>query len=171
MNTDFSFAPWGMAYAALMYVIGNGVWTNYLVRKKPWTGWLMWSATALLVVIAGAAIQLRLGGGEGVWAIISSTSAESHWIVLTLYALLSIPGAASVMFRQSVGWSRFGILITALLVFIPLGAQLNDPASNHLALSLGITLAVCGLMWAWSILLDCEPEHRRKTVPLKEMSQ
>jgi len=171
MNTDFAFAPWGMAYAALMYIVGNGVWTNYLVRQKPWTGWLMWSFSAVLVVVIGAAIQLRLGGGEGVLAIIASTSGESHWIVLTLYALLSIPGAAGILFRQSVGWTRFGILVTGLLVFIPLGAQLNDPAGNHLLLSLGITLAVCGLMWTWSMLLDSEPEHRRKTVPLKEMSQ
>lgn len=171
MNTDFTFAPWGMTYAALMYVIGNGVWTNYLVRQKPWAGWLMWSISAALIVIAGAAIQLRLGGGDGVWAIISSTSSESHWIVVTLYALLSIPGAASILFRQSVDWTRFGILATALLVFIPLGAQLNDPASNHLVFSLGITLAVCSLMWVWSLLLDCEPEHKRKTIPIKEMSQ
>lgn len=92
MNIDFTFAPWGMTYAALMFVIGNGIWTNYLVRQKPWAGWLMWSVSALPVVVAGAAIQLRLGGGDGVWAIISSTSTESHWIIVTLYALLSIPG-------------------------------------------------------------------------------
>lgn len=171
MNIDFTFAPWGMTYAALMFVIGNGIWTNYLVRQKPWAGWLMWSVSALPVVVAGAAIQLRLGGGDGVWAIISSTSTESHWIIVTLYALLSIPGAASILFRQSVEWTRLAILATALLLFIPLGAQLNDPAGNHLALSLGITLAACGLMWIWSVLLDCEPEHRRKTVPVKEMSQ
>lgn len=160
-----------MAYAALMYIVGNGIWANYLVRQRPWAGWLMWSISALLVVVIGAAIQLRLGGGDGIWSIISSTSGESHWIILTLYALLSIPGAASVLFRQSIAWTRFGILAAALLVFIPLGAQLNDPASKHLTLSLGITLAVCGLMWGWSMLLDAEPEHRRKTVPLKEMSQ
>jgi len=76
-----------------------------------------------------------------------------------------------VLFRQSVDWTRLGVLATALIVFIPLGAQLNDAENSRLFLSLGVTLATCGLLWIWSMLLDCEPEHIRKTVPLDEMSK
>jgi len=171
MHTDFTFAPWGMVFAALMYVIGNGVWTNHLARQKLWLGWLMWATTAVLIIFVGAIIELRLSGGSGVWAKLTSVNIENHWIVATLYALLSIPGAASVLFRQSLDWTRIGVSVTALIVFIPLGAQLHDPETGRLLLSLGITLAICGLLWVWSILLDCEPEHMRKTVPLEEMSQ
>ncbi len=171
MHTDFTFAPWGMAFAALMYVIGNGVWTNYMARQRPWLGWLMWCVSVALIIFVGAIIELRLAGGSGVWIRLTSVNIENHWIVATLYALLSIPGAASVLFRQSVGWTRLGVLATALIVFIPLGAQLHDSENSRLILSLGLTLAVCGLLWIWSILLDCEPAHQRKTVPLEEMSQ
>jgi len=171
MHTDFTFAPWGMIYAALMYVIGNGIWTNHLARQKPWLGWLMWSVSAILIIFIGAIIELRLAGGSSVLNKLTSVNIENHWIVVTLYALLSIPGAASVLFRQSVDWTRLGVLATALIVFIPLGAQLNDPENNRLLFSLGVTLAICGLLWVWSMMLDCEPVHKRKTVPLEEMSQ
>jgi uncharacterized membrane protein YhaH (DUF805 family) len=160
-----------MAFAALMYVIGNGVWTNHMARHKPWLGWLMWSVTAVLIIFVGAIIELRLAGGSSVWTRLTSVNIENHWIVATLYALLSIPGAASVLFRQSVDWTRLGVLATALIVFIPLGAQLNDPESSRLILSLSVALAICGLLWIWSMMLDCEPVHKRKTVPLDEMSQ
>ena len=34
MHIEFTNAPWGMAFAALMYLIGNGIWINHLVRHK-----------------------------------------------------------------------------------------------------------------------------------------
>ena len=171
MHTDFTFAPWGMVFAAIMYVIGNGVCMNHLTRQKPWMGWVMWGTSAILIIIAGAIIELRLTGGASVWDKLTSVNIENHWIVATLYALLSIPGAASVLFRQSVDWTRLGVLATALVIFIPLGAQLHDPENSRLILSLGVTLMTCGLLWIWSMMLDCEPVHKRKTVPLEEMSQ
>jgi hypothetical protein len=171
MHNDFTFASWGMIFAALMYVVGNGVWTNHVARQKLWLGWLMWSVTAILIVFAGTIIELRLAGGSGIWVRLTSVNVENHWIVVSLYALLSIPGAASVLFRQSVGWTRLGLLATALIVFVPLGAQIHDPENSRLILSLGVTLATCGLLWTWSMLLDCEPIYKRKTVPLEEMSQ
>ncbi|HXH73242.1 MAG TPA: hypothetical protein VNI58_10550 [Mariprofundaceae bacterium] len=170
MHIDFEFAPWGMFYAALMYIVGNGIWTNHLVRRKQWLGWLMWSASAILVVLAGAVIELRLSGGSGLWADLSSADLEKYWIIATLYALLSFPGAASIIFRQDIAWTRLAVTAIAMLVFIPLGGQLHDPENNRLALSIGITLATCAIMWFWITLLDCEPEHRRKTVPVEEMS-
>jgi len=95
---------------------------------------------------------------------------ENHWIIATLYMLMSIPGAASVLFHQSLNWTRLATLSTALIVLIPLGTQLHDPNDPRLALSLGITLALCGILWLWSSMLDCEPAHHRKTVPLEEMT-
>jgi len=172
MTTDFSLAPWGMTFAALMFVIGNGVWTNHVVRHKPWLGWVLWSASALIIIVVAAAIELRLGSNsDGIWTRLSSVNGENHWIVIMLYMLISVPGAAGVLFHQSVSWTRLAVVATGLVVFIPLGKQLHDPNDPRLFLSLGITLALCGLVWLWSVLLDCEPEQHRKTVPLTEMDE
>ncbi len=169
MHIDFTFAPWGMIFAAFMYVVGNGIWMNTLSRRNAWLGWLMWGLSVAAILVLGAAIELRLGGGEGIWDRLTSVNGDNHWIVATLYALLSVPAAACVLFRQETAWTRLAVCATALLIFIPLGAQLNDPDDSRLTLSLGITLAVIGLMWFWSLLFDAEPEHHRKTVPLEEM--
>jgi len=172
MHIDFTFAPWGMTYAALMYVLGNGVWTNHIVRQKPWLGWIAWSASALIIIFIGAVLEVQLSGNKnGVWTVLSSANKENHWIVATLYALMSVPGAAAVLFRQSLGWTRLGVLTVALIVFIPLGMQLHDPNDPRLFLSMGISLAICGLTWLWSVLLDCEPARQRKTVQVMEMDE
>jgi len=168
MQIDFSIAPWGMTFAALMYVIGNGAWTNHIVRHKPWLGWVVWGASSIVIIVAAAAIELRLSGQSGIWSRLTSVNFENHWIVLTLYALISVPGAASVLFRQSVNWTRLAVLAIGLILFIPVGSQLHDPNDPRLFLSLGMTLASCGLIWLWSVLLDCEPVHQRKTVPLAQ---
>jgi len=169
MHIDFSFAPWGMIFAAFMYVVGNGIWMNQLARRNAWLGWLMWLISAIVILILGAAVEVRLAGGEGILNQLSSVAMDNHWIVVTLYALISVPGAASVLFRQETSWTRLAVCATALLIFIPLGSQLSDPDNGRLALSLGITIAVAGLMWFWSLLFDVEPEHQRKTVPVEEM--
>jgi len=172
MNIDFSLAPWGMAFAALMFLAGNGAWANHIVRHKPWLGWPIWSVTALAIITIGAVIELRLSGNtDGIWALLTSVNIENHWIVTMLYALISVPGAASVLFHQSVNWTRTAILTCSLIVLIPLGSQLHDPNDPRLALSLGITLGLCGIMWLWSNILDCEPAHQRKTVPVAENYQ
>ncbi len=171
MHMDFTYAPLGMGFAALMYLVGNGVWMNRLSRRRIWAGWLIWAATAAGVLLLGAAMENRLAGGEGVWATLTAADGEKHWIILTLYALMSVPAAACVMFRISCGWTRFATLFIAVLVFIPMGAQLQDPDSGHLLESLGITLATVGLIWGWSVLLDVEPEHRRRTVPVEEANR
>lgn len=168
MQIDFSIAPWGMTFAALMYVLGNGAWTNHIVRHKPWLGWVVWGASSIVIIVAAAAIELRLSGQSGIWSRLTSVNFENHWIVLTLYALISVPGAASVLFRQSVNWTRLAVLAIGLILFIPVGSQLHDPNDPRLFLSLGMTLASCGLIWLWSVLLDCEPVHQRKTVPLAQ---
>jgi len=172
MNIDFSLAPWGMGFAAMMFLVGNGAWTNHIVRHKPWMGWVIWGLTVPVIIVIAALIELRLSGSEGgVWNLLTSVNIENHWIVATLYALISIPGAASVLFHQNVSWTRLATLSTALIVLIPLGTQLHDPNDPRLALSIGITLALCGIMSLWSIMLDCDPAHHRKTVPLEESDQ
>ena len=169
MHIDFTFAPWGMAFAAFMYVVGNGIWMTPLARRNAWLGWLMWTISAIAILVLGAAVEIRLGGGDGIWDQLSKVNIENHWIVVTLYALISVPASACVLFRQETGWTRLAVCAAALLVFIPLGAQLSDPDNGRMALSLGITIAVAGLMWFWSLLFDIEPEHLRKTVPVEEM--
>jgi len=171
MNIDFSLAPWGMAFAALMFLVGNGAWTNHIVRHKPWLGWALWSLTVPVIIVLGAILELRLSGKtDSIWFLLTSVNFENHWIVATLYMLMSIPGAASVLFHQSMNWTRLATLTTALIVLIPLGTQLHDPNDPRLALSLGITLGLCGILWLWSSMLDCEPAHHRKTVPVEEMT-
>lgn len=171
MDIDYSLVPWGMAFAAFMYIIGNGVWMNNLVRSNLWWGWLLWSLSALFIVLGSILIQQRLGSEGNFAEILVGNTVETYWIIATLYALMSIPAAAGVMFRQSVGWTRFGVIATGLILFIPLGIQVQDPDNSHLLLSIGVTHVVVILMWIWSALLDCEPEHKRKTVPLEEMGQ
>jgi len=172
MNIDFSLAPWGMAFAALMFLIGNGAWTNHLVRQKPWLGWVLWGLTLPAIIVLAAIIEIRLSGKtEGVWFLLTSVNFENHWIIGMLYMLMSVPGAASVLFHQNANWTRLATITTALIVLIPLGNQLHDPNDPRTALSLGITLGLCGILWLWSTMLDCDPAHQRKTVPLEEMTQ
>ncbi|GAV20941.1 hypothetical protein MMIC_P1919 [Mariprofundus micogutta] len=171
MNIDFALAPWGMAFAGFMYIMGNGAWMNHLARKNAWMGWLLWIISAAVVLVLGAAVEQNLAGKSDIWTILSGVSMENHWIIITLYALISIPGAASVLFGQAASWTQLAVLATTLIIFIPLGSQLQDPNDSRLMLSLGITLAVGGLMWLWSVMLDCDPEHKRKTVPVEEMDQ
>jgi len=158
MEIDFQYAPWGMFFAATMYVVGNGVWINHLARRRAWIGWLLWIASGLLFLVAGAAAEAHIGTNQtSVWHQLSSVAPTNHWIILTLYALLSFPGAASVLLRQSISWTRISILAPAIIVLLPVGEQLGNPDNNYLALSIGITLATCAILWLWQSLLDCEP--------------
>lgn len=166
MHIDFQFVPWGMFFAGLMYVVGNGVWVNHLVRERRWLGWLLWIAAAAVVLVLAALFESRLdtASDAGIWQRLSSVDPENHWIAVTLFALLSVPGAASVMLKQSVQWTRLALLAPALLVFLPVGSQIGNPNDNYLALSIGLTLAVCGILVVWQLLLDHEPvEQKGKT--------
>ncbi len=159
----FEYAPWGMYFAALMYVLGNAAWVNYAVRKRRWLGWLLWSLLAVSVLWLAAMLDMRMQGiDEGVIEHLRAPDPENHWIALTLFALLSVPGAACVLLRQSVGWTRLALMLPALLLFSTMGAQLEDPQRSYLWLSLGITLAVCAALWLWQQLLDAEPEPRQR---------
>jgi hypothetical protein len=166
MQIDFNLVPWGMFFAGLMYVVGNGVWVNHLVRERRWLGWLLWVLAAVGVVLLAALFETRLdtNSGAGVWQRLTSVDPENHWIAVTLFALLSVPGAASVMLKQGVQWTRLALLAPALLVFLPVGSQIGNPKDGYLALSIGLTLAVCGILVVWQMLLDREPaEAKEKT--------
>ncbi len=159
MAIDFQFAAWGMFFAGLMYVIGNGTWANYIVRRKPWLGWFIWSASAIILWLVASAFEARLDPNA---AVINGVDIENYWITGTLYALMSIPGASSVLLKQNMQWTRLALLLPAIIVFIPIGQQLANPENNYLLLSLGTTAGVCALLLTWQKLLDSEPAEGKK---------
>ncbi len=163
MEIDFQYAPWGMFFAATMYVVGNGVWINHLARRRAWIGWLLWIVSGLLFLVVGAAAETHISTNQtSVWQQLSSVPPTNHFIIMTLYALLSFPGAASVLLRQSISWTRVSIIAPAIIVLLPVGEQLGNPDNNYLALSIGITLATCAILWLWQSLLDCEPAAKQR---------
>lgn len=154
---------WGVGFAAMMYVIGNGVWTNHLARRRVWLGWLMWLIAAALVIVAGAFIDIRLSGAqESLWHRLSSVDMENHWIALTLFALMSVPGAVSVFLKQSSKWTRLALILPAIGVFIPVGMQLGNGASSIIE-GLGLAFLIAALVFTWQFMLDTPPpEQQRK---------
>jgi len=162
---QFDYAIWGVFFAALLYILGNGIWVNHLVREKVWLGWVLWSGlgVALLVIAAIFEVRLNQAAEAGVMERLTSVDPENHWIALGLFALLSVPGAASVLLKQSVRWTRVILLLPAILLFIPVGNELANPDNSYLLLSLGTTAVVCGVLLLWQMLLDCEPEKFNRT--------
>lgn len=160
MQVSFEYAPWGVFFAGLMYVIGNGVWVNHLVRERNWLGWPLWLAAGVMFLLVAALFESRLdtASSMGMWERLTGVDGENHWIALSLFALLSVPGAASVLFRQSIRWTRLALLLPAVMIFIPMGRQLANPDNNYLLLSLGAAAVVCAAMYVWQMLLDVEPE-------------
>ena len=156
MEIQSEFAIWGVLFAAFMYVIGNGMWVNHLARKKQWMGWLMWAGAAAALLIAGAAIESRLdNSGAGIWQRLTSVDSENHWIALTLLALMSVPGAASVILKQDAYWTRIALIAPAIVVFIPVGMQLGQGGSSLIA-GLGLAAAVSAFVLLWQAMLDGE---------------
>jgi len=148
------YIAWGIAYASMMYVIGNGVWVNHLARKKQRLGWLMWFIAGVLIIVCGALIETRLSTSEsGIWQHLTSVDKENHWIVFILFALMSVPGAASVILKQTTHWTRMALIIPAIVVFIPVGMQLGGGNSNLMA-GLGLALLVCAMLLIWQFMLD-----------------
>jgi len=153
---------WGIAYASMMYVIGNGVWTNHLARKKQWLGWLMWLAAGVLMIVCGALIETRLSALEsGTWQQLISVDKENHWIVLVLFALMSVPGAASVILKQAANWTRMALTVPAIVVFIPVGMQLGGGNSNVMA-GLGLALIICAMLLIWQFMLDKDASSQQE---------
>jgi len=164
MEVQSQHMAWGIAYAGMMYVIGNGAWINHLARKKQWLGWLMWLAAGVLVIVFGALIEVRLSGSEsGVWQRLTSVSKENYWIVMLLFALMSVPGATSVILKQAANWTRIALIIPAIVIFIPVGMQLGAPSGNNIAAGLGLALIVCAMLLIWQFMLDKDGISQQKT--------
>lgn len=162
MDTQAQQLVWGIGFSGMMYVIGNGVWTNHLARRKAWMGWLMWLTAAILIIIVGAFVDIRLSGSQsGLWEQLTSVDKENHWIALTLFALMSVPGAASVILKQASTWTRLALILPAVIVFIPVGMQLGTGA-NSIAAGLALALIVSALMFIWQFMLDSPPEEKRR---------
>jgi len=166
MSVQFDFAVWGVFFAALIYILGNGIWVNHLVRERTWLGWLGWSALGVILIFVAALFEVRLDQSSDAGALdrLGSVDRENHWIALGLFALMSVPGAASVLLKQSVRWTRLTLLLPAILIFIPVGEQLANPDDSYMLLSLGATAAVCATLFLWQMFLDCEPNsvHAKK---------
>jgi len=160
MQTDFQLAQWGIYFAAAMYVLGNGVWINHLARRRQWMGWLLWLLAAVAVVVVASLVAHRFDAdAKG----LNEVDPENHWIVLTLFALLSVPGASAIIFKLDHRWTRLALLAPALIVFIPTGRQLADPADSHLMQGLLAAIAVCIFLYLWQMLLDEEPASKADT--------
>ncbi|MDQ6964419.1 MAG: hypothetical protein Q9M13_05810 [Mariprofundales bacterium] len=149
-------ALWGAAFAALIYVMGNGLWINRLVRRRLWLGWLLWSVSCVVVLVVGAAIENHFGTGSSIGDRLSSVDMENHWISLSLYALISVPGAACVILRQSMRWTQVALFSIALVLFIPAGLHLEGEGGS-LYVGLGLAFAVCAILWVWQVTFDTEP--------------
>jgi len=139
MDLQPQHAAWSIAFAGMMYVIGNGVWVNHLARQRQWMGWLMWLLASLLIIVLGAVIEARLAvSGSGIWQRLTGVDPENHWIAITLFALMSVPGAASVILRQTANWTRMALMIPAIVVFIPVGMNSAIRPSGILLPALGL---------------------------------
>lgn len=161
MESQAQHLAWGIGFAGLMYVVGNGVWTNHVARQNQWMGWIMWLITAVLILVAGSFVDIRLSAlPTDLWQRISSVDKENHWISLTLFALMSVPGAASVILRQASTWTRLALLLPAIIVFVPAGMQLAT-GINGIAAGLGVALAISSLILAWQLKLDTPPAEKQ----------
>jgi len=164
MEAQTQHMAWGIAYASMMYIIGNGVWVNHLARKKQWLGWLMWIGAGVLMIVCGALIETRLSASTtGLWQQLTSVDKENHWIVLVLFALMSVPGAASVILKQAANWTRMALIIPAIVVFIPVGMQLGMPSGNNTAAGLGLALIICAMLLVWQFMLDRDESPEQGT--------
>ena len=98
----------------------------------------------------------------GIWERMTSVDGENHWIALTLYALLSAPGIAANLFSLELRMTRLALILPGILVFIPMGQQLEHPEGPLILMSLGATVAVIGTLLVFQMLLDVEPERKSK---------
>jgi len=165
VDLNLQQALWGLIAAGIMYVIGNGAWVNHLARRKIWVGWALWLAAGVIIILMGSLFEARLDGETtGIFQRLAAhpngtpVDLENHWIILLLFALMSVPGAASIMFGQSILWTRIALVFPALIVFIPAGMEITSPDGNKILAGIGTGLTVAGFMVIWQMLLDRETE-------------
>ncbi|MDX8389847.1 MAG: hypothetical protein R8M38_05075 [Mariprofundaceae bacterium] len=155
MEIDSQNAIWGLGFAATIYLLGNGIWVNDLARSRAWLGWLMWLALAVIMIISAAAIELYISTSDtGILDLLGSRDKESYWIAVSLLALMSVPGATSVIFRQPRRWTLLALILPACIVFIPAAVSMSTSAEKGLLLGIGIALILSTLLFLWQRVFD-----------------
>ena len=164
MDMNYNDAFWGILFAGIFYVIGNAAWVNQWARTKRFMGVLIWAACGLIILMVAAIFDMRLDPSldTAVLDRMSSVDGENHWIALTLYALLSTPGIAANLFSLDLSLTRLSLILPALVVFIPMGKQLEHPDGALLLYSVGAAVAVIGIVLVFQMLLDIEPVKKNK---------
>jgi len=164
MEMNAQFAIWGIFFMSIMYIVGNIVWTNHLARKRLLWGWFLWVLSGIAIVIIGHSLGNYLGGKVGLDALLDTlqtSNLESYWIVFSLYALMSVPGAGCVIFKQPKAVTLMTLLLPALVVFIPSGITLAQ--KTEIQWLFGIFIPVCALLWLCQHMLDVDPVNKKQT--------
>jgi len=164
MDLNYNHAFWGILFAGIFYVVGNAAWVNKWARESRFIAILLWSVLGFMILLFAASFDMRLDPNlqMGIWERMTTVDGENHWIAVTLYALLSTPGIAANLFRLELRMTRLALVLTGILVFIPMGKQLEHPEGSLILVSIGATVAVLGILLLFQMLLDVEPERKKK---------
>lgn len=164
MDLNYNHAYWGVLFAGLFYVLGNAAWVNKWARQSRVIGVLLMVALGVIVVVMAAMFDMRLDPKlqASVFDRISSVDGENHWIALTLFALLSAPGIAANLFSLDLRLTRLALILPAILIFIPMGQQLEHPEGPLMLFSVIATLATIAVLLMFQMLLDAEPAKKVK---------
>jgi len=164
MDLNFNHAFWGILFAGIFYVLGNAAWVNQWARERRFMGILIWSVLGVMILAFAAAFDMRLDPTlqTSIWDRMMTVDGENHWIALTLYALLSTPGIAANLFSLELRMTRLALILPGILVFVPMGQQLEHPEGSLILVSIGATVAVIGSLLLFQMLLDVEPERKGK---------
>ncbi|MDX8384599.1 MAG: hypothetical protein R8M45_10995 [Ghiorsea sp.] len=162
MDMNFDHAFWGVLFAGIFYVLGNAAWTNKWARQKRVVGVMLWAVLGVLTLVLAAVFDMRLDPNlqMPVGERMATVDGENHWIALTLYALLSVPGLAANLFSLDLRLTRLALVVPALVVFIPMGKQLEHPEGSLLLFSMLAALLVIGVLLVLQMLLDVEPAQK-----------
>ncbi len=164
MDLNYNDAFWGFLFAGLFYVAGNAAWVNQWARKSRLLATLIWAVLGVAILVFAASFDMRLDPNlqGSVWDRLTSVDGENHWITMTLYMLLSTPGIAANLFGLDLRMTRLSLIVPGLVVFIPMGQQLQHPQGSLILVSVGAAVATIGVLLAFQMLLDAEPEKKRK---------
>lgn len=166
MEVNFNHAFWGVLFAGIFYVLGNAAWVNQWARHSRLTGILLWAVLGFIVLVMAAIFDMRLNPDleSSVFERMSSVDGENHWIALTLFALLSAPGIAANLFGLNLRLTRLALILPAILIFVPIGQQLEHPEGSLLMFSMIATVATIAVLLLFQMLLDAEPQSKAKVV-------
>ena len=132
MDMNYNHAFWGVLFAGIFYVVGNAAWVNQWARESRMLGTLIWAVLGVGILAFAAMFDMRLDPNlsGAVLDRMGTVDGENHWIALTLYALLSTPGIAANLFGLDLRMTKLSLIVPALIVFIPMGKQLEHPEGS-----------------------------------------